>query len=88
MSATADKFLWTKFRALGYNRGMSNVVAGQQVTIKGEEWRVVGVGLALDDRVYLHLAHTSRGVQQKNGFRPIQQALWVAYTDIEQKEIG
>jgi len=63
---------------------MSKQVAiGQRVKFKGEEWNIAGVGAKTDTHIYLHMAHTHRGVHQKNGFRPVQQALWAAYSDVE-----
>lgn len=63
---------------------MSKQVAiGQRVKFKGEEWNIAGVGAKTDTHIYLHMAHTRRGVHQKNGFRPVQQALWVEYSEVE-----
>ena len=51
---------------------MSKQVAiGQRVKFKGEEWNIAGVGAKTDTHIYLHMAHTHRGVHQKNGFRPV-----------------
>lgn len=59
---------------------MSNSIAiGQVITYKGEQWKVIGVGITNPDngKVYLHLAHTTKGAAQRNGFRPLQACDWV-----------
>jgi len=49
------------------------------ITIKhdGDTWVIVGEGAARDGKVYCHLASTTRGKQQRNGWRPIQIADWI-----------
>lgn len=48
-------------------------------TIKhdGDEWRVLSMGLAADHTTYCHLASTTRGHQQRNGWMPLQIADWI-----------
>jgi hypothetical protein len=43
----------------------------------GEVWRVIGVGAQRDGNTFCHLANTSRGKQQKNGWVPNQINDWV-----------
>jgi hypothetical protein len=59
---------------------MSDLIKiGQVIAYKGEQWKVIGVGVTNPDNgnVYLHLAHTTKGVTQRNGFRPLQACDWV-----------
>lgn len=48
-------------------------------TIKhdGDTWRIVGLGAMCDGKIYCHLASTTRGVQQKTGWNPMQIGDWV-----------
>lgn len=48
-------------------------------TIKhdGDTWRIVGLGAMRDGKIYCHLASTTRGVQQKTGWNPMQIGDWV-----------
>lgn len=43
----------------------------------GEVWRVIGVGAQRDGNTFCHLANTTRGKQQKNGWMPAQICDWV-----------
>lgn len=43
----------------------------------GDVWRILGQGAARDGKVYCHLASTTRGVQQRNGWNPMQIADWI-----------
>ena len=44
----------------------------------GEEWRVVSLGRVREDgKIYAHLASTTRGFHQKNGFYPVQINDWI-----------
>lgn len=43
----------------------------------GDAWRVIGVGAQRDGNTFCHLASTTRGRQQKNGWCPIQINDWV-----------
>lgn len=49
---------------------------GDLVTIDGDTWKIVGIGAKANERVYLHVAHTSRGTQGKAGFIPVQSCGW------------
>ena len=48
-------------------------------TIKhdGDTWRILGTGLMRDGKIYSHLASTTKGVQQKSGWNPMQICDWV-----------
>ena len=43
----------------------------------GEVWKVIGVGAQRDGNTFCHLANTSRGRRQKNGWCPVQIGDWV-----------
>jgi hypothetical protein len=47
------------------------------VNYDGEEWKIVSQGSLRDGKIYCHLVSPTRGVQQKNGFRPVQIADWI-----------
>jgi|688.fasta_scaffold220402_3 hypothetical protein len=47
------------------------------IVYMGEVWRVIGVGAQRDGNTFCHLANTSRGKQQKNGWVPHQINDWV-----------
>jgi len=53
--------------------------AAKRLTIRhdGDEWLVVNTGAMRDGKVYCHLASPTRGVQQRNGWNPMQIADWV-----------
>lgn len=49
-------------------------------TIKhdGDTWRIVSEGKTREDgKTFCHLASTTRGRQQRNGFNPVQINDWV-----------
>ena len=50
---------------------------GLVIHFENEDWKILGEGTVKDGKVYCHLASTTRGQRQKNGFRPIQMAGWV-----------
>ena len=43
----------------------------------GDVWRIIGQGAMRDGKVYCHLASTTKGVQQRNGWNPIQVSDWI-----------
>ena len=44
----------------------------------GDTWRVVSVGKICEDgKTYVHLASTTRGKHQRNGFYPVQICDWI-----------
>ncbi len=45
---------------------------GKIIELDNDTWEVIGVGVAVDGKTYVHLASKTRGRQQKNGFYPIQ----------------
>jgi hypothetical protein len=49
------------------------------LTIKhdGDTYRVLGLGVVRDGMVYCHLASTTRGRQQRNGWMPLQGCDWI-----------
>lgn len=47
------------------------------LTHDGDTWRVLSVGAFRNGKVYCHLASTTRGTQQRNGFIPMQIADWI-----------
>jgi hypothetical protein len=46
------------------------------ITVDGETWRILQVGSVVDGQVALHLASTTRGVQQRNGWCPATTIHW------------
>jgi hypothetical protein len=49
----------------------------------GDTWRVLSLGRVREDgKVYAHLASTTRGVYQRNGFRPIQAGDWISNEEV------
>lgn len=42
-----------------------------------DTWRVISTGASRDGMVYTHLASTTRGKHQKNGFYPVQICDWI-----------
>ena len=49
----------------------------QIIVHMGEVWRVIAVGAQRDGNTYCHLANTTRGRKQKNGWNPVQIGDWV-----------
>ena len=55
-----------------------NIKADDIIQHDGDTWRVVSLGRVRDDgRVYAHLASTTRGFHQRNGFYPVQMCDWI-----------
>jgi hypothetical protein len=52
----------------------------------GETWRVLNKGVSNEEAgtVFCHLASTTRGQQQKNGFYPAQICDWVPAEKLQQ----
>lgn len=49
----------------------------QIINYAGDAWRVHARGAERDGKVYCHLASTTRGAQQKNGWNPVQIGEWI-----------
>ena len=49
----------------------------QHIEHDGDTWKVVSVGTVKDGKTFVHLASTTRGKQQRNGFYPVQINDWV-----------
>jgi hypothetical protein len=43
----------------------------------GDTWEILGEGAVKDGKVYCHLASTTRGRQQRNGWVPLQICDWI-----------
>ena len=43
----------------------------------GDTWRILGQGATRDGKVYCHLASTTQGRQQRNGWNPAQIGVWI-----------
>lgn len=43
----------------------------------GDIWRIVAQGATREGKVYCHLASTTKGVQQHNGWNPMQICDWI-----------
>lgn len=53
-------------------------LSGATVQYDSDTWRVLGVGTTREDGATMfHLASTSRGRQQKNGWYPAQICAWI-----------
>ena len=50
----------------------------QTIQYEGDTWRVLSRGIAREDgATFCHLASTTRGRQQRNGWRPVQICDWI-----------
>lgn len=52
-------------------------MATDTITHDGREWRVLSRGVERDGETYCHLASTTLGRWQRNGFYPTQICDWV-----------
>lgn len=52
-------------------------MAGNTITHDGREWTVLSRGAERDEKTYCHLASTTLGRWQRNGFYPTQICDWV-----------
>lgn len=52
---------------------------GDYILHNGTSWKVLAVGVTDEDtgKTYVHLASTKEFVEQKNGARPKQCAVWI-----------
>lgn len=48
----------------------------------GDTWRVLSFGTASEGKVFAHLASTTRGFRQKNGWCPLQINDWIDLADL------
>lgn len=48
----------------------------------GDTWRILAKGAKQDGRIYCHLASTTRGRYQKNGWNPVQICDWIEIASI------
>jgi hypothetical protein len=57
------------------------------LTIKhdGDTWRVLGEGAVRNGKTYCHLASTTRGRMQSNGWRPVQIGDWIDNVVLEER---
>ena len=57
---------------------------GVKITHEGDVWRILGVGSVRDDgKTYCHLASETRGIQQTNGWVPMQICDWINLADAD-----
>lgn len=62
---------------------------GMVVRFDSDRWTISGIGHTREDgRTYLHLASVTRGVTQRNGFRPVQIADWFSHEELESEEVA
>jgi hypothetical protein len=55
-----------------------NIKLNDIIEHDGDIWRVLGLGRVREDgKVYAHLASTTRGFYQRNGFYPVQMGDWI-----------
>lgn len=48
----------------------------------GDTWNILGEGATRDGKTYCHLASTTRGRQQRNGWMPLQRGDWIDHAVI------
>lgn len=48
----------------------------------GDTWNILGEGATRDGKTYCHLASTTRGRQQRNGWMPLQLGDWIDHAVI------
>lgn len=56
---------------------------GKTLNVDNDTFRIIGVGVVVDGKVYLHLASTTRFRQQRNGKSPVQIADWFPVEDVK-----
>jgi hypothetical protein len=56
---------------------------GQIITHDGETWRIDAMGVTVDGKTYCGLTHTTKGFQQRNGFRPRMIHDWIENPEAE-----
>jgi len=50
----------------------------QTISHDGDTWRIIGTGVVREDgKTFCHIASTTRGRQQKNGWAPVQINDWI-----------
>ena len=47
------------------------------ITHDNDTWNVLSTGACREGKVYAHLASTTRGKHQRNGFLPVQICDWI-----------
>lgn len=52
----------------------------------GDTWRVLGKGAEREGKTLCHLASTTRGRQQKNGWSPVQMCDWIQTETLKEAE--
>ena len=50
---------------------------GKIIVHMGEVWKILTTGARTENNIYCHLANTTRGKKQKNGWVPHQICDWV-----------
>lgn len=50
----------------------------QIISHAGDTWRILALGAQQAGYVFAHLASTTRGRQQRNGWVPVQSCDWLA----------
>jgi hypothetical protein len=50
---------------------------GDRIEHDGDTWEIVGLGVLVDGKRYVHLSSTTRFRQQKNGRNPVQSCDWI-----------
>jgi hypothetical protein len=61
-----------------------SVKMGIRVSHDGDTWRILSTGVVREDgKTFCHLASESRGLQQKNGWVPVQINDWINLADAE-----
>lgn len=56
---------------------------GQEIKLRGEEWKILTVGATNGRETVLHCAHKTKGVHQRNGFEPGKIMVWVDHKTLE-----
>lgn len=63
----------------------TNFKCDQIINYNGEAWKVIGVGSLHEEKGrYLHIASTTRGKMQKNGWYPVQACVWSILNEVSE----
>ena len=57
----------------------------KKINLDGDVWNVLSEGVKKDGQTFCHLASTTRGKHQKNGFYPVQSCRFVDSSLLESK---
>jgi len=61
----------------------TNEFVDLKIYFDGDTYHILSTGTVQDSMVFCHLASTTRGRQQKNGWYPLQMCEWISIADLE-----